>query len=1512
MNTLDTLFDWMLNGSLRKLTALMKTTLALGIIGFAVLGPAQAEKPSAAPVKPATPEEARLRVREFEEQMHKRHQGVMVKGNIRDSKEIQDEVRAFFASLSDSETRREAIGMLHSRYVYLVNRDLAVELLGPLIRDKDELVRAHAARAIAHCNCAARYEKELISMLESNPRPDSEVFYTVGQSRDLAFVAPLTKLLEHQNVEVRLNALRALTYLSPQTAWEHIEPFLNDPQAKVRRDATGDLFGLGVKAVPLAMRMLEDPDDSVRVKAVWALGVLLSMESPGERCDRGAFSVAQLVGADKRAEAADAIAKRLNDKDESVRSEAAEALGNFHATKHAAAVAVLLGDKNLSLRRNATRALGKMGDPGQIEKIRPMLSDADDQIRADALKAIRLLKPGKSDGTEAGQTGAAKEASDALDVKCRYITLGISRRITELKNKFHILERTPNIIENGEATIAYDRSVRWVPDDASQPDTKLNGKRVDFDKDGFYIQLSFYRGPWQGTAEFTPIDFGDLHLWYSWGCRPGDGEPITGEGIKVDLPAAGASPDDVRNMISAIGQIIKEEKEKFDTSNQGTTDAGSQNGGDVAPHTAAVIDFPSGMPQSGLPDFNGRGEWGPQVEGLSCRITPEKTEYEIGDAVRLLVEVRNTNDSPLSLGMGPTSTIHIGHAKPFSTRQSGTLAITFAQAIQGDFTARTLAEGKLGFFATYHILFPKGTENETRTVVVQPKTTYSEFLVLTPWGPTLSSIPSTAQPGKMNLSASLMQLLKPDEKITQLEFKPVELSVKAKKETTQTRASSRKLLTEGEVGRILEQIGRGDKVNRDDLHRALISDQTYLRAAVARMLGNNGDATSIPHLIDGLGDQSFHEGASYPDAGMATTRYWANESLKKLTKQDFGFVWSAPDAERQVAIQRCRDWYSKTQVADAPTESTTPLNVKDDAAYRAITQRIITKVAALESQFPVLEKKVVTKVAENGEATLYFEHGVTRVLDDPTQKPSKVNGEREVYDKDGFFFRLHFYRGKWQGAAMFSPINFGDLNLWWTWGHPPGEVPPIIIAIGQIIKEEKAKYDASAKGATDAGSQNGGKTAPQSPPTESDKRSIIRPKDDMPVAEPSDHIVVDPAWGELSALLGVDVSSPEVKKFVTTHELSESTKGPSGSFTPKHHAYSLLYREARISTINLRVSPRPDGSGEKDWRTFNGTLPAGIEKRHLRKDIIQMFGAPQTPAGDTWTVNGLDLWVFFNSKTGVIDELYVSKQEPPQTSRMTPGIRNENGQAGPPPNSGATALQAATLNPGGEIPPHSKPEPPDTGIRLYTDQEAEAFRAKLETLKYPTTPEAASKELGIDLKRLTGKAGVMLGGVDGRVGQSYAKLSENYSISFQFQLYLQGPDGKAVQNDKEEHDKVTIYTRVNVHEIRKKEDKVEVSIHDETLFVDAVCPSGIGGTRLTLTSAIWPKKVVVRLKYAADKPFTILEGPEATLETTGAKQGEPNQPLEARRFDQKNGFEAEIPQTEMKTLYLHWVDAYRR
>jgi HEAT repeat protein len=118
-------------------------------------------------------------------------------------------------------------------------------------------------------------------------------------------------------------------------------------------------------------------------------------------------------------------------------------------------------------------------------------------------------------------------------------------------------------------------------------------------------------------------------------------------------------------------------------------------------------------------------------------------------------------------------------------------------------------------------------------------------------------------------------------------------------------------LPEAEVGILFVKFDKGEKTDLPKLYQALNGPQTTLRAYAARELGKYGNTSSIPFLIDALSDESMHVGANYIERGMATTRYWANDSLRKLTGKDCGFIWNDPIEKRNQAITRWREWFQK-------------------------------------------------------------------------------------------------------------------------------------------------------------------------------------------------------------------------------------------------------------------------------------------------------------------------------------------------------------------------------------------------------------------------------------------------------------------------------------------------------------------------------------------------------------------------------------------------------------------------
>ena len=115
--------------------------------------------------------------------------------------------------------------------------------------------------------------------------------------------------------------------------------------------------------------------------------------------------------------------------------------------------------------------------------------------------------------------------------------------------------------------------------------------------------------------------------------------------------------------------------------------------------------------------------------------------------------------------------------------------------------------------------------------------------------------------------------------------------------------------------------------------------------------------------------------------------------------------------------------------------------------YAQVSKHILDRVMALKDTFGSMS---------NMTSAVHHEYNVTWVLDDPTKPHSKTNGRRAVFGKDGYWFTLQFYRGQWDGAAFFIPIEFGDLRLWFQFGH--GGNTKEIVAITSILREENEAF----------------------------------------------------------------------------------------------------------------------------------------------------------------------------------------------------------------------------------------------------------------------------------------------------------------------------------------------------------------------------------------------------------------------------------------------------------------------
>ena len=136
-------------------------------------------------------------------------------------------------------------------------------------------------------------------------------------------------------------------------------------------------------------------------------------------------------------------------------------------------------------------------------------------------------------------------------------------------------------------------------------------------------------------------------------------------------------------------------------------------------------------PQVSTVAITGSGDWGAESNGLRCRISLDRTEYRISEPVYVLVEVTNSGVRPVSFGWAEVRT----------------------HAIQGNRNKPPF------FFSTSMHEFPeKGPSGGPFTLA--PGQVWRKTVVIRPWGPTRSSIPSVAGPGTMTMDADF--LYRPD------------------------------------------------------------------------------------------------------------------------------------------------------------------------------------------------------------------------------------------------------------------------------------------------------------------------------------------------------------------------------------------------------------------------------------------------------------------------------------------------------------------------------------------------------------------------------------------------------------------------------------------------------------------------------------------------------------------------------------------------------------------------------
>jgi bilin biosynthesis protein len=210
---------------------------------------------------------------------------------------------------------------------------------------------------------------------------------TLGEIGEPATPFLLKALAHHANVVVRRAAAKTLTIIADPIAVPNlIHALLHDEDTVVKGSAVGALARIGEAAVPNLLEILASPDlpESTKGHAAWALSFIgaeakeylyreIHSDSAEVRC-AVVGAIAKVAQDHPEEEAFTMLMNALTDLVESVRCEAATALGNLAYRPAIPNLVQLLQHSNLESRKAAALALMKMGDRAALDPLQAALT----------------------------------------------------------------------------------------------------------------------------------------------------------------------------------------------------------------------------------------------------------------------------------------------------------------------------------------------------------------------------------------------------------------------------------------------------------------------------------------------------------------------------------------------------------------------------------------------------------------------------------------------------------------------------------------------------------------------------------------------------------------------------------------------------------------------------------------------------------------------------------------------------------------------------------------------------------------------------------------------------------------------------------------------------------------------------------------------------------------------------------------------------------------------------------
>ncbi|MGB3535382.1 MAG: HEAT repeat domain-containing protein [Microcoleaceae cyanobacterium] len=308
-------------------------------------------------------------------------------------------VNALITTLRDSNTRVSRSSVIA---LCKIGSELAIEHLITALSDEQSYVRRYAAEGLGKIGSPLAVKHLIIVLNDEDWYVGSCAAKALGKIGSPSAIKALKIALKSNNCWVRGSAAVALSQLGYEIEIDPLTAILGDEDWQDRYRCE-DRSGLWSDKLIYSINDLEDKDWSIRSRAAEALG----QARPEEAIEalimtlkdeydyvRGKAIIA--LGKIGSTQAVEPLIAYLQHEYEFIRYITAEALGRIGSDTAVEALAITLTDADYRVRHKAAEALGQIGSTQVLKCLQTASGDANSLVRYTAAKAMVQIKSGQT------------------------------------------------------------------------------------------------------------------------------------------------------------------------------------------------------------------------------------------------------------------------------------------------------------------------------------------------------------------------------------------------------------------------------------------------------------------------------------------------------------------------------------------------------------------------------------------------------------------------------------------------------------------------------------------------------------------------------------------------------------------------------------------------------------------------------------------------------------------------------------------------------------------------------------------------------------------------------------------------------------------------------------------------------------------------------------------------------------------------------------------------------------